>query len=390
MNPSLPPEIAPLDEARLVARQAHLERELARSPARAPRRRLVRGGIVVAAGLAAAGVLLAGRGGGPDALAKARAAVSRGPYLGIVIHTPPSRSALLVHLSPASLERVHYQAEVWFDTRKHGPAATIGECTRIIGSATRSGCIGVAFSYADSTIITGSIDHYRAALASGRVHKVSSAIVRGRRAWWLRFTPDSRPPAVLRNGWASYIAVDQKTGDPLRFEARKGGQVRSIEDIDVLPETHALPSDVKIETVAQLIQAQRGLSLRPGRRHERSGSTVTLAQASAAVPDAVWPGETAAGQPFRQARVLTLDNGAKQLELAYGGPCPRHCLLIKQGTESGWAPGEMLSTVLPDRSILVNGFRYANGRAGALRIRIEGNGRAGLLATARALRPLRP
>jgi hypothetical protein len=387
MNIDSPPEIAPLDEARLVARRAHLEREFARSSTRAPRRRLVRAGVVVATCLAAAAVLLAGRGGGPDAVAKALAAVSRGPYLGIVVRTPQRGPALLVHLDTRATERVRYEAEIWFDTRKHSPAATAVGCTRIVGPTTRSTCIGSTFSYGDSTLITGSIDHYRTALATGRVHKTSSAIVRGRRAWWLRITTTAPIPAVLR-GWASYVAVDQKTGNPLRFETRKGGRVQSRQDIDVLPETRRLPSDIK--TLAQLMHAQAGLSLRPGRRHGRSSAAVTLAQAAAAVPGAVWPGSAVAGQEFRQARVLTLDNGAKQLELRYGGACPRHCLLIKQGTESGWAPGDMLYTALSDDAILVNGFSHADGRAGALRIRLEGNGRAGLLAAARALRPLRP
>jgi hypothetical protein len=384
---ALPPEIAPLDEGRLVARQAHLERELVRSATRPPRRRLVRGGIVVAACVAAAAVLLVGRDGGPDALARARAAVSRGPYLGIVVRTPRRGPALLVHLDTHATERVHYEAEIWFDTRKHSRAATPGGCTRVVGPTTRSGCIGSTFSYGDSTLITGSIDHYRTALATGRVHKISSAIVRGRRAWWLRITTTAPIPAVLR-GWASYVAVDQKTGNPLRLEERKDGRVRSRQDIDVLPGTDRLPAYVK--TLAQLMQAQAKLSLRPGRRHERSSAAVTLAQASAGIPGALWPGNAVAGQRFRQARVLTLDNGARQLELVYGGACPRHCLLIKQGTESGWAPRNRLYSALPDRAILVNGSRYADGRAGAIRIRLEGNGRAGLLAAARALRPLRP
>jgi hypothetical protein len=386
MSPGLPPpDIAPLDEARLGARQAHLEREIARSAARAPRRRIVRGGIVIAAGLAAAAVLLTGRGGGTDAVAKALAAVSRGPYLGIVVHTTRPESSVLIRLDTRSTERVRDEAEIWFDTRKHGQAATIGGCVRIIGSSTRSGCIGSTFIYSDSTIITGSIDRYRKALASGRVHKTTSAIVRGRRAWWLRITPPSLP-IVPQSGWVSYVAVDQKTGNPLRIEGRRGSRVAGVQDIDVLAETHRLPSYVL--TLAQALHAL--VPPESPRRHVRSSVPATLAQASRAVPDALWPGRTAAGRPFRNARIITLGNGAKQLELRYGGACPRHCLLIKQGTESGWAPGNRLYAALPDQSILVTGPRYADGRAGAIRIRLEGMSRAALLATARALRPLRP
>lgn len=384
MNPSLPPpEIAPLDEARLVARRAHLEREIARSAARAPRLRIVRGTIVVAAGVAVAAVLLTGRGGGQDALAKARAAVSRGPYLGIVEHTNGGFSSTLIHLDTRSTERVRAEAETWFDTRKHGRAASVGGCVRFVGPTTRSGCVGPVFmGFSDPTWITGSIDRYRTALANGQVHKTTVATVRGRRAWWLRITP-SEPQSRLTKEWVSYVAVDQKTGNPLRFETRERGRVVGESDIDVLSETHRLPSYVL--TLAKLL---RPLPLPAGKRHGRGGVTVTLAQGARAVPGAVWPGRTAAGQPFRRARVITLDNGKKQLELLYGDACPASCVLVKQGTESGWSPASRFYTALPDRSILVNGGRYADGRVGNIKIRLEGTSKDAVLATARALRPL--
>jgi len=44
---------------------------------------------------------------------------------------------------------------------------------------------------------------------------------------------------------------------------------------------------------------------------------------------------------------------------------------------------------LPDRSVLVPGGRLGNGRAGAVFLRLEGTGKAAVIATARALRPLR-
>ena len=130
------------------------------------------------------------------------------------------------------------------------------------------------------------------------------------------------------------------------------------------------------------------LPLAAGKRHGRGGVPVTLEQAARAVRGALWPGRTAAGQPFRRARVITLDNGQRQLELLYGNACPAHCVLVKQGTESGWAPASRLYAALPDNSILVNGGRYADGRAGKIKIRLEGTSKAAVLATARALRPL--
>ncbi|MDX6628493.1 MAG: hypothetical protein QOH00_739 [Gaiellales bacterium] len=385
MNPTIPPpDVAPLDEARLVARQAHLEREIARSDARTPRRRVVHGGILAAAGLAAVAFLLTGRGSQTDAVARALAAVSRGPYLGIVVHGNRG-SSTLIHLDTRSTERVRAEAEIWFDTRKHGRAANIGGCTRLVGPSTRSGCIGWTFAFVDSTVITGSIDRYRNALATGRVHKTTSAIVRGRRAWWLRITPSS-PLSRLMKQWVSYVAVDQKTGNPLRIETRKRGRVVNAQDIDVLAQTHRLPSYV-LPLAQQLLPPP---ALAPGKKHQRGSTAATLAQASRTVPGALWPGRTAAGQPFRRARLITLDNGKKQLELLYGDACPKHCLLVKQGTESGWAPASRLYTALPDQSILVNGGRYADGRAGTIRIRIEGTSKAAVLATAQALQPLVP
>ena len=354
----------------------------ARSRARrSPRRRVVRGAILVAAGVVAAAVLLTGRGSSPDALAKALAAVSRGPYLGIQIRGNTGVSTL-IHLDSHSTERVRAETELWFDTRVHGRKANVGGCVRFVGPVTRSGCVGWAFAFMDATVYTGSIDRYRTALANGQVHKTTTGIVRGRRAVWLRVT-QSPSQSRSTDGWSSYVAVDEKTGNPLRIETRKGRRTIGASNIDVLPETHRLPAYAL--TVARLMAP---LPLAAGKRHGRGGVPVTLEQAARAVRGALWPGRTAAGQPFRRARVITLDNGQRQLELLYGNACPAHCVLVKQGTESGWAPASRLYAALPDNSILVNGGRYADGRAGKIKIRLEGTSKAAVLATARALRPL--
>jgi hypothetical protein len=385
MNLQTPPAVSPLDETRLVARQAHLASELARGAAPARRRRgLVRGGILAVAGLAAVAVLLTGRGGGPDVEAKALAAVSRGPYLGIVERPDHVGLLTFVHLRTHTSERVYTQYETWFDTRKHGRAATVGACVRWIGPTAHTACSFEYFSDADPLAITGSIDRYRAALASGRVTRAGTGTVRGRHASWLRIAPAKNRPRYDHS--VVYVAVDEKTGNPLRIETRAGKHVYGS-TIDVIPESAKLPGYIVPSRQFGRLPVP---PLRPGQRHGRGGHPVTLAQAGHLIPGALWAGSRVAGLPFRRARVIALDDGKKQLELVYGGGCPAHCVLIKQGVEAGWAPGSQIYRALPDETVFVSGGRYANGRAGSIVFRLEGTGRAAILAIALALRPLAP
>jgi hypothetical protein len=382
MNPDvLTPDVAPLDEARVQARQAHLERELSRSSRPGlRRRRSVRGAAIAAVLLAVAAFVLSGRDGGPDALARARAAVSRGPYLGVALEPTPARHLPLVLLDTHSVERLRWRLELWFDTRKHGRAASAGGCTRMIGPQTRTGCLG-SVSAGDPVAFTGALDHYRSALANGTVQMTGSATVRGERAWWLRVGTAQTP--VAPHAYALFVAVNQKTGDPIRIELRNARHVIDSENVDVIAETRALPAYVKATTTPP-----PSTTLTPGRQHAVSGADVGLMDAAKLVPGALWPGGSAAGEPFRRARVITLDDGAKQLELLYGGACPEHCILIKQGFEAGWAPGSRTYQALPDRTILVTG-RAGNGHSGRLKIRLEGTSRDAILAAALRLHPIR-
>ena len=372
------PDVAPLDEARVRARRAHFERELARSPGLTlGRHRVARGAALVVALIAVAAFVLSGRDGGPDALARARAAVSRGPYLGVSLSSGQTPKDPLVHLDTHSIEHLHQKLEVWFDTRKRGRAASVGGCVRLVGPQTHTGCLGAVFGGAPAAF-TGALDHYRSALADGSVKMVGSATIRGKRAWWLRVNASA---GLLPQAGTSYVAVDQKTGDPLRLETRNGSKVVYSENVDVIAETRTLPAYLKAIT-------PHPTTLAPGRQHARSGADVSLSDAAKLVPGALWPGRMAAGEPFRRARVITLDDGAKQLELLYGQTCPDSCILIKQGLEAGWAPGLNTYRTLPDHTILVTG-RAGNGHAGALKIRLEGTNHAAIVATALMLRPLR-
>jgi len=385
MNLQTPPRVSPLDETRLVARRAHLEAELARtaSPARW-RRRLVRGGIVAVAGLAAVAVLLTGRGSGSDVEAKALAAVSRGPYLGILERPDHVGLISFVHLRTHTSERVKSQYETWFDTRKHGSAATVGGCVRWIGPTARTTCIPEFVTDADPLAITGSIDRYRAALASGRVTRAGTAVVRGRRAQWLRITPPKHQPRYSHS--VVYVAVDKKTGTPLRLETRTGKSVYGS-DIDVISESARLPAYIVPFKQFGRIPVP---PLHPGQRHGRGGHPVTLAEALRAVHGALWAGSRVAGLAFSRAREIKLDDGRNQLELLYGSACPAHCVLIKQGPVPGWAPASPIYRALPDETVFIGGGRQGDGRAGSIVFRLEGTSRAAILATALALRLLAP
>jgi hypothetical protein len=380
MNLDAPPEVAPFDETRLNARQAHLEREVARSGARTPhRRRGLRAGVVGAVGFAAVAALLSGRGGGPDVVSRALAAVSRGPYLGVVARSPHAGSLTLVHLETHSVERVRPQVEIWFDTRKHGARANAGGCIRLVGPVTRSGCYASVFSGGDPIAITGSLDRYRTALASGHVRKVNEATVRGHKATWLRVTPSR---SAFPKGSAVYVAVDQRSGRPLRIETRLGKRIFGRQDIDIVAQARTLPA-----SVLPPVTFPPRVPL-PGKGHGRGGRDITLAQAARILPGALWAGRTVAGEPFRRARAIALDNGKTQIELRYGRACPAHCILIKQGVVAGWSPGGHFYRGLPDQSVLIPGGRLGNGRAGAILLRLEGTDKAAMIATARALRPL--
>src|ERR1700759_2528055 len=99
MNLERPPDVAPLDEARVRARLAHLERELSLGGRRRPSRRALARVATVTVALAIAGaIVLSGRDGSPNALARARAAGSEGPYLGVVVATGSHGRVPLVHL----------------------------------------------------------------------------------------------------------------------------------------------------------------------------------------------------------------------------------------------------------------------------------------------------
>ena len=294
--------------------------------------------------------------------------------------TPATRRSCISTRAPPRSSRP--RSELWFDIRKHGRAANVGGCTRLVGPRTRSACVGAILTGLPA-LFTGAIDHYRAALASGRVKRTSSGVVHGRRVWWLRLAAAAFPSYARDT--RVFVAVDRKTGNPLRIETRRGARVTSGEDVEVVAEAAGLPAYVRA--------AARFPRLPPplGQRRHHNAVVVTLAVAARAVPAALWPGRTAAGQPFRQARVITLADGLRQLELLYGGACPAHCVLVKQSPgRAGWAPGSRLYASLPDRTVLVNGGRYGDGRAGKIVIRLEGTSKAAILATALALRPLRP
>jgi hypothetical protein len=392
MNLQAPPAVAPLDDSRRVARQAHLEAELARGGASTRGRlRLARGGILVVAGLAAATLLLTGRGGGADVEAKALAAVSRGPYLGIVARPDHDGLLTLVHFETHTTERVHTQSETWFDTRKHGAVSNVGGCVRWVGPETHTACVGEFFSGGDlSRAIIGSIDRYRAALASGRVTRAGTGMVRGRQASWLRIAPAKNRPRYDHS--VDYVAVDDTTGNPLRIETRNGKRIDG-EDLDVITQTAKLPAYIPRRvhtTAADRVGLIPVMARRLALESAHGGRTVTLAQAKQLVPGAVWAGRSVAGQAFRRARVLTLVDGKKQLEILYGGRCPNHCVLIKQGLEAGWAPDSRIYKTLPDESVFIAGGRSGSGRAGSIVLRLEGTSRAAILATALALRPLAP
>ena len=279
MNLHCPPEVAPLEGSRLNARREHLERELTLRGVQTPRRRRgLRAGVVVAVGIAAVAAVLSGRGGGPDVVGRALAAVSRGPYLGVVVRSPHPGTYTLVHLETHAVERVRPQVEIWFDTRKHGARANAGGCIRLIGPATRSGCFGSVFGSGDPIAITGSLDSYRAALAVGKVVKTTRATVRGHKAIWLRVAASR---SVYPKGSAVFVAVDEKHGAAVAHRD-PAGQARRL-----LPagHRHRRPSP---EAAVLRPAAADDPAAAAGQGHGRGGRDVTLAQAARILPGALW------------------------------------------------------------------------------------------------------
>jgi hypothetical protein len=105
------------------------------------------------------------------------------------------------------------------------------------------------------------------------------------------------------------------------------------------------------------------------------------------MPGAVWAGRSLAGQRLRQVRLFSLPDGTEQLELTYGGACWRHCILVKEGRSAAWAPRSAVVRAAPSGTLLA-WYRIAEGRVGALALRVEGQDTEHTLAAARALRPL--
>ena len=151
--------------------------------------------------------------------------------------------------------------------------------------------------------------------------------MRGHEAIWLRVAASR---SAYPKGSAVFVAVDEKTGAAVahRVPGRGKRVVCCRQDIDIVAHRRKLPSFVLPPLTIP--------PLPPAQGHGRGGGDVTLAQAARILPGALWAGRTVAGQPFRRARAIALDNGKTQIELRYGGACPAHCI---RSSRASWPAG---------------------------------------------------
>ena len=209
---------------------------------------------------------------------------------------------------------------------------------------------------------------------------------RGGSAPWLGFSRQSSDSALrslgddhLRRSRPALSATHSASR-----RAKRGHESTATgEDIDILAEGKKPPSYIKNAwpTSPPTPKPHQAETSPP---HE-APTSLSLDDGRIPFPAHSGPAAPSAGQPFRRARILTFKDGSKQLELLYGRACPRACILIKQGLQAGWAPHDRAYTELPDETIVVTGGRYGDGRAGRIKIRLEGTSRAAVIASARAL-----
>ena len=281
----------------------------------------------------------------PSLVDRALAAVGGRPVLHVVIARPADSPGSLVEIETGrTIERIEH-TEIWFDhgrdlkktvTTLHGAvleetletdqggfsrggriitcawiAAHPVEATKMRVSCNPSGDNGTVprkIPEEPPTLeeaLSGFVDHYRSALASGRAHEVGRGRLDGRDVIWLELPDNSTPPLMEK------VAVDATTYKPVLVEyGRAGG------------------TSFRVLT-AETVSFDAALFTRPKRVIEQAGGStisstdVTPQQAAAALGGAAaWLGPT-----WRNYRLL--ETKRQELAIGYGvlsGRRPTHAV----------------------------------------------------------------
>jgi hypothetical protein len=172
-------------------------------------RRGRRGGIAVAAGLAAALIVAFWQGGSsPSFAVRAEAAIGTGPVLHVVVEAPAETT--VVELASGAETALRVRIEYRYDTERRRLRTSVSRGGRVTDDVLRTARSRPELDPA----LVGFVSGYRQALATKRPVK---DVVGGRRVLWLEFgTGASR----------ERVAIDPQTLTPLFIESLVGAHVR--------------------------------------------------------------------------------------------------------------------------------------------------------------------
>jgi hypothetical protein len=346
------PPLRDLPAGRLAARKGHLLAEIAReeAPKQASLRRFLpsarsirgrRAAPVLAATLAAAVVallLVSPWEGSPSLTERARAAIGDAPVLHVVTEQPGAQFGPLIDIETGKAVPQTRQSEVWFDEGRAlkksierldgvvldetletqqggftpgGPLITCAwiaahpiEATKLRVSCNENMQNGTTPRHvpeAPPTLdarLAGFVDHYRAALGSGRAREIGRDTVDGRSVVWLRFTWPTRGPGGTPQSNAQDVAVDASTYKPVRLRSADGTWNADVTVAETLPYN------------ASFFRRPEQAPPSPSSGRTKEQTPIALSQASAVLGRApLWLGEEWRGLRLVEVTELELVTG---------------------------------------------------------------------------------
>ena len=374
-----------------------------------PVRRLRRSYLIALAGAVASvavGVLLwPGGDGSPSILERARAVVSSGPVIHLVLE-PEDGLMTEVDLKTGKRRRLEGQHEQWFD-----PERGFHDLYTIDGRAQRD----VLYTPGSTPEIERQFieftSAYRKALESGRASVAGKGTEDGREVYWIRFHV-RYPDFGIPNYDAEHeVAVDAKTFEPRIWRATQKNDALGIPESTTEIEIEfweTLPAGGGDFTAAidgnALPDDWLALSRLGPRTPEQARSVLTRPP--------LWLGDEFRGLPLAGIHELRAEQGKSAatadknpaLEVCYGarlndvscgGPTgdETHLALMQTNTPIAWLGWETI--VMPAKGTMIvrrdpRGPEFVQGfvRKGGIYVSITGSDEGLLVAAGRALKPI--
>lgn len=383
-------------------RSGDWEDVLGRAQAPPPDRRRRRSYLIALAGAVAAvaaGVLLwPGGDGSASILERARAVVSAGPVIHMVLEAEDGRMTE-VDLKTGKRRRLEGRHEQWFD-----PERGFHDLYTVDGRAQRDVLHTVGSTPEIERQFIEFTSAYRKALESGRASVAGKGTEDGRKVYWIRFHV-RYPSFGIPNYDAEHeVAVDAETFEPRIWRATQKNDALGIPETTTETEIEfweTLPAGAGDFTAAidgsALPDDWRGVSRLGPRTPEQARSVLA--------PPSLWLGDEFRGLPLAGIYELRAESGEspvvsdKQpaLEVCYGtrlnntsctGPA---VALLQTSTPIAWLGWE--TVVMPAKGTMIvreiqPGFVQGFVRKDGVYLSITASDERLLLAAAQALKPI--